>query len=533
MLHKQHVLSKKYKLLPSFPPNTYDSFIGLLREQLSEDLSFKAGHLNKMLTSKINDRRDPVTDDVRRDRAIDKWLNRELVNKDTNIRIMFSDETDFLFLNDRGFPVSARDVIEWSRVQLTRLLGETVPWEALRGSFSGGASTSLKRSAGMVPRKYQDGKDITHHALRVYGLLTHSAWVMPRDLELVEGNVMFTVPKTAEIDRVACKEPELNMYCQKAIGDFIRRKLKTVGIDLNDQSVNQGLAIQGAIDGSLATIDLSSASDSVTKQLVIELLPYEWSELLMDLRSPKTYVRGEWHANNMIASMGNGYTFELESLIFWILVRACMYFTHTSGSMSVYGDDIICPVGLRDSVESTLSFFGFDINESKSFWSGPFRESCGMHWHSEEGDVTPFYVKNVPVSVTDWIHILNSLRKWASWGRERICDPRYYDLWSLFSELIPEPVKGSWDVARKEALVRHGRRNIAVIRPILRSDHRMTDKYQYGSYVRWLDTTETRREPPTLAAEDPFSYEGPLQLRRLKVQKDTRHLPVFPQEYET
>jgi len=443
---------------------------------------------------------------------------------------MLADEEDFLFIDSRGFPVSARDVIDWCRHQITCLLGEEIPWERLKGLFSGGASTSVKRGVGTVPRKYQDGTNITSSAVMAYMTIASQADSLPHDLEVVEGNVMFTVPKTAEIDRVACKEPEINMYCQRAVGEYLRSVLKKKGVDLDDQKVNQELARIGSIDGALATIDLSSASDSVTTQLVTELFPFEWTTLLMDLRSPYTHVRGAWHRNEMIASMGNGFTFELESFIFWILVRACSYFTRVQGRINVYGDDIICPVGLRDSVEATLEFFGFSVNSEKSFWDGTFRESCGKHWDSGV-EITPFYIKETPKTIPDWNHILNSLRKWSALGG--VCDPTYYDLWSLFSELIPISLHGSSDLERKDALVRPYMRNVAVVRPLVKVDDKLKAKYQVGAYAQWLDATE-RRSPQVdiLPATEQFAFESGLVVRRVgrRIETWTRDVPIFPQE---
>lgn len=522
--------SRAKRPLPTIPSNTYVDFSQLLREQLLADPSRKAGYLSEVFESKLVDGGASAPPDVRRDRAIDKWLGREVVNRDTNCRLMLANEEDFLFLDSSGFPVSARDVIDWCKQQISHLLGDEIPWDRLKGLFSGGASTSVKRGVGTVPRKYQDGTNITESAKMAYMTIASMADGLPHELTIVEGNVMFTVPKTAEIDRVACKEPELNMYCQRAVGEYLRSVLRKKGVDLDDQSVNQGLARIGSVDGSLATIDLSSASDSVTTQIVTELFPFEWTTLLMDLRSPFTFVRGEWHRNEMIASMGNGFTFELESFIFWILVRACSYFTRVHGRINVYGDDIICPVGLRDSVEATLSFFGFTVNPEKSFWAGTFRESCGKHYDLGV-DISPFYVKETPKTVPDWIHVLNSLRKWADLGG--ICDPTYYDLWALFSELIPISLHGSRDLARKDALVRPYMRNVAVVRPLVKVDDKLKAKYQAGAYTQWLDSTELRSpQVDILPATEQFSFEGELVVRRTGRRIDAWHrdVPVFPQE---
>lgn len=521
---------RKPKVPYKVPTSLYRDFRQLLREQLSKDPRFKADYLAEEFESKLI---DPeligVSSRERYDRAVAKWLGREELNKVTNQRIMLADETDFLFLDGRGFPVSAVDVIDWCRSTVSSLLGEEVPWDELSGSFTGGASTSVKRGVGSIPKKYQVGTDITEDAIWHYLRLSQSVQPLPRELRVVPGNVMFTVPKTSEIDRVAAKEPELNMYCQKAVGDYFRRRLKTVGIDLNNQKVNQELARIGSIDGSLATVDLSSASDSVTKQLVIAILPFEWSSLLLDLRSPLTRIGNEWHQNEMLSSMGNAFTFELESLLFWVLTRACAFFTHTRGRISVYGDDIICPSGLHDSLGATLEFFGFSQNLKKSFWSGPFRESCGKHWYSGT-EVTPFYVKEVPSTLSDWCLLLNHLREWAE-SIPGICDPEYWPLWSLFASIIPKPLWGSRDLARRDALVAPGIRNIARIflKQEDRNDER--ERFQMGAYLHWLDATKDRDHFREHLETNQFQEDRGTEVYR-RVWDDDWNLgiPVFPEE---
>ena len=527
-MRHQSMRRSLHKQLPNVPSSSYDSFRELLREQLANDSSFKAKYLAAQFESKLIGELNPVSDETRRQRAIDKWLSTEERNRDTNYRLFMADEQDFLFLGRDDQPVFAPDVISWCRKTVADLIGLEPDYDKLKGSFSGGASTSVRRGIGTISRKYQEGRDITGHAIWHYLRLSQNVVGMPRDLEVVEGNVMFTVPKSSEIDRCACKEPELNMYCQKAVGNFFRRRLKTVGINLNDQTINQRLSCIGSVDGSLATVDLSSASDSVTTQLVIALFPIEWAHLMLDLRSPITMIDGQSHVNEMISSMGNGYTFELESLIFWVLTRACAFFTRTKGRISVYGDDIICPSGLKVSLESTLEFFGFVLNDTKSFWSGPFRESCGKHWFAGE-DVSPFYVKSTPKTVGDWCLLLNSLRRWSNNSDWDILDPRYYDLWSLFAELVPKPLHGARDLSRRDALVVPDIRCLARIVIKQHAHAELEMKYEFGSYLYWLDTTKDRTTDEIVTK--PSFHEGGKEGIGRPLKEFILGIPKYPQEY--
>ena len=93
--------------------------------------------------------------------------------------------------------------------------------------------------------------------------------------------------------------------------------------------------------------------------------------------------------------MGNGFTFPLETLIFWALTASAC--EGDVDSVSVYGDDIICPRERADDVIDTLTMCGFKINLEKSFVEGPFRESCGCDYYKGI-DIRPFYKKEPVVS---------------------------------------------------------------------------------------------------------------------------------------
>jgi hypothetical protein len=507
------------------PRANYLVFRETLLGLLDQDDSFKAQYLRAEFESKLLDPEFSDAPDKRRSAAINKWLDCEVRNRDTNVRLMHSDETDFLFLNDRGFPISSEDILTKAREFILSLLGDVVPWETLRGSFSGGASTSFKRDVGMIARKYQMGSNITERAIGpFYKLVSTCLWI-PHTTAVVPGNVMFTVPKTSVIDRCAAKEPECNMYIQKAVGDFIRRRLLRVGIDLNDQTVNQRLAREGAANDELATIDLSSASDSITRQLVLRLLPDEWFYLMDDIRSPLTDIDGTLHVNEMFSSMGNGFTFELETLIFWALTRACAWFTRIKGRISVYGDDIICPSGLEESLLQVLDFCGFKVNTKKSHFHGPFRESCGSHWFSEH-EVTPFYVKEIPMDVSGWILLCNSLRRWAR--VDDICDPRYYELWKLAASNVPKPFWGGWDLSTRNILCAPGRLPLAALTFKQKRHRRLERELAHGAYIHWLDTRDCSTTQPSLSTSV-MSYDGPLSVGRVKWTR-SRDIPLFPQE---
>jgi hypothetical protein len=232
--------------------------------------------------------------------------------------------------------------------------------------------------------------------------------VLPSILSVVPGNRVTTVPKTALTDRVIAIEPSLNIELQLAVGAFIRERLKTkAGVNLDSQSKNQFLASVAHKD-SLCTIDLSSASDTVCKELIFELFPLDFAEVLNDLRCHKTRMPGgKWVENEKFSSMGNGFTFELESLIFWAITASC----DEDGWGSVYGDDIICRRTSSELLVKTLTCLGFVVNKSKSYFDGDFFESCGKHFFKGI-DVTPIYQKEVPDTLDECYRAANRISRY-------------------------------------------------------------------------------------------------------------------------
>lgn len=79
-------------------------------------------------------------------------------------------------------------------------------------------------------------------------------------------------------------------------------------------------------------------------------------------------------------------------------------------TVSVFGDDIICPTDCAKSVTAALVFFGFKLNEEKSFVSGKFRESCGGDYFKGL-DMRPHYLKENPNEPHQYIALANGLAR--------------------------------------------------------------------------------------------------------------------------
>lgn len=232
-----------------------------------------------------------------------------------------------------------------------------------------------------------------HWSFVILGHVPEGPYSLLRNVFVITNECKITtVPKSAKTDRVIAIEPRGNSFLQKGFGGYLRKRLRKVGIDLDNQETNQTLA-KAAVSEGLATLDLKAASDTVSSELVWALLPYDWAESMDSVRSHYAAMpSGELVRLEKFSSMGNGFTFELETLIFWALSSATKDFYSGEGPVAVYGDDIIVHRSYASELIEVLRFAGFETNETKSFVSGQFFESCGRHYFSGL-EVTPAYQK--------------------------------------------------------------------------------------------------------------------------------------------
>jgi len=203
------------------------------------------------------------------------------------------------------------------------------------------------------------------------------------------------VPKTSKSDRLITISSTAQVFTTLSYGEVMRSRLISFyNVDLRKQERNQELAA----DYANCTIDLSSASDSVSLGLISHLFPPSMVELLFSLRTRKFHVPGTSpdlaYTFEKFAGMGNGLTFPLETLIFHsAAMSACEYLGLATDDVSTYGDDIIVPAGAYELLSELLTNLGFSLNSKKSnTGSSVLRESCGAHY-IRGVDAKPAYVK--------------------------------------------------------------------------------------------------------------------------------------------
>lgn len=225
-------------------------------------------------------------------------------------------------------------------------------------------------------------------------------------------------------------EPNLFMYFQQEVMRWLVNSMSegliSRFVSLDDQTPSQDAARHGSMYYSTDTIDLSSASDSVSMELVRRIFPADYLFHLLSTRTSHVEIPGFAGTRQLMkfAPMGSAVCFPVQCIIF---TAVCVYaaiaawseedhrnplydkksirnfilknfhrkrtsdtpFTRRFEPPVVYGDDIAVDTRTTEHVISTLTRLGFSVNRSKSFTgSQSFRESCGV-FAFEGHDVTP------------------------------------------------------------------------------------------------------------------------------------------------
>lgn len=337
--------------------------------------------------------------------AFEKWLQAEESCRLTNTFI-----TDF---TSGGNPYPPRVVTLMLRMQrkVSEILKE-VPWGFIRKSCRFGPGSDLSTDGDFTSsyNKFKTPGSSTPYIRDVWSSLFSEDRREDylHECQFVRGDRLSFVPKTAFIDRGICTGPRWNVFLQLGIGEAISMRLGEAGLDVKLQDRNRELVARAHRSG-LATLDLSSASDTVSKLLVAWLIEDDdWKDLIFKSRSPEASYRDQWYKLEKVSAMGNGYTFPLESLIFYAAAVATCDEYQAVGDIGVFGDDIILPRAVVPAFVELLSYLGFNLNDEKSYVHGRFFESCGHDYFDGE-NVRPFYFKERVSSVLDYMVLANQM----------------------------------------------------------------------------------------------------------------------------
>ncbi len=273
--------------------------------------------------------------------------------------------------------------------------------------------------------------------------------ILPKDELPVR---VVSVPKTMKTSRIICVEPTAMQYAQQLTAARLVKSLRLVGkqrksfpsgktlydhLNFHDQTPNQEAARKGSIDGTLATVDLSEASDRVSCQLVSLVFRHspQLRRHLYGARSTRAMMPdGTIFHLRKYASMGSALTFPVEALCFLMICIAAVCdqrrvfhgngrpksleaFENARKDILVFGDDLIVPADCIVKVTEYLEAFGLKVNSKKTFFQGGFRESCGMDYFRGHL-VTPVYLRQDPpkshkdgTRFVSWVHMANRFYK--------------------------------------------------------------------------------------------------------------------------
>lgn len=482
--------------LGGFTSLVFDRKSGLLLDAPSIDAILAVRQITR-LYSKVN----LPCSDARTEAAFDKYIECEKQVRESDRLLDHSDLERFKTMSN----------IAWGDV-LCELDREVYNGTLIPGHGPGATADRLKGN-----RKYNQfvWTERLENGFFPHGEYLFTSWshfLDSPDVILLEPGAeipvrVITVPKTLKTPRIIAIEPTCMQYAQQAIlrslvpaiqNHKFRKELlmgRLVGFD--DQTPNREMARLGSITGTLATLDLSEASDRVSNQLVRTMLcntPF-LAEAVDACRSRKADVPGRGVIRlAKYASMGSALCFPIEAMVFTTCVLLGVQkelnrplrqqdICNLVGQVRIYGDDIVVPVEYVRSVIDELQTFGFVINIDKSFWTGKFRESCGGDYYDgydvsvvKATTVLPTSRRHVPEIVAT-VALRNQMYFAGNWETAAMLD-------ELLSEYIPMPVVGpkSPALGRQTFLPQYSEDKVcpnlqtplvkgAVVSPVIPPDH--------------------------------------------------------------
>lgn len=396
-------------------------------------------------------------------RTFDKWLEAEKQCCITNLRFCSLAATPRSVDVDERVYQSLMRVQKWFR----RILGPLHEGVLEEPHLGPGTALGLESGRSTVPDKFTTRPTVTLAGLnQVLPFWEDTAWFRclgddykhmiadtdhPFGCVIVRHDRWTTADKTAFIKRGISIGPLVNVYYQLSVGAHIAKRLRRFGIDKRGaQKLHRLLAREASRNGESATVDLTSASDTVASQVVKFLATHDWYSFLSSLRCTTTLVKtpeGEekYYHLQKFSAMGNGFTFELETLIFLSIALASMEEEGCEPipghNVSVFGDDIILPVECSANLLAKLKFFGFTPNSAKTFVTSCFRESCGGDYFNGVA-VRPYYLEDIPHEPQQWISLANGISRLARQNSEFVDDlPSLKHVWFRVLARIPSDIR--------------------------------------------------------------------------------------------
>lgn len=242
-----------------------------------------------------------------------------------------------------------------------------------------------------------------------------------------------TVPKDITKVRVMCMEPCAVQWAQQSLRLVLEKVLRNGTFkrfcDLRDQSRNQIAALEASSHKGGVTLDLESASDSNSWELVETIFPTDIVKVLNQTRTSRVSTPEGVVDVHKYAPMGSATCFPVQSMVYicaalwahhmvvygkgqmptvssldkvlkmisddpyYVPSDTCDEEPRSFTTLCVYGDDIVCDCRVAETLIQLLTELGFKINRGKSFlgWER-VRESCGIYAYNGK-NITPFSFK--------------------------------------------------------------------------------------------------------------------------------------------
>jgi hypothetical protein len=219
------------------------------------------------------------------------------------------------------------------------------------------------------------------------------------------------VPKTFKTPRVIVPQPTFQCSTLHMVRKMLEVSTQMGShsrfFDVRDQEKNREMCRQGSITKRYATVDMSSASDSISRYEAFQVLP-DWVNLVRPYLEKRMVIDGHTWPVLMYGTSGNPTTFIVEGNYFlaYAEVARDLYieFTGDKDVLHAYyfGDDGVVDCKILETLISLFELSNFTVNSEKTFSSDEgFRESCGV----------------------EYLHGMDV--KSVYWPRENIYDPRY------------------------------------------------------------------------------------------------------------
>jgi hypothetical protein len=182
----------------------------------------------------------------------------------------------------------------------------------------------------------------------------------PRNLQELRHPItrVICVPKDFSKPRIISAEPCVMQFLQQGVARYMMSVLeqRCPYLNFRDQSVN---AILSKKWDAVATLDMSDASDTVSRRIVRQLFPADWADLVFSLRSHFAELPdGTRVPLRAFAPMGSALCFPVESVIFPLSpVRRCYAWMEENGSQRRGGNTSVSMGTILLSQETRQSMF--------------------------------------------------------------------------------------------------------------------------------------------------------------------------------